>query len=149
VSAPLYDTPVPGAASGVYSADQAQRIATLDPEPDNLSRLPLDPQSPNNTSSIALGSQLIVVSGPAKLFGFSVYSNRASSQFIQVFDIQGTAGAGAVPVMVFTVAATANLGVYWGTAGRWFDRGITIANSSTAATLTAGSADTWFDVQWI
>ena len=150
----IYDPPVPGAASGVYSADQAQRIQTLDPEPDDLSRLPLDPQSPNNSTTTALANSLVCVSGPSRLFGFSGYSNRGSAQFIQVFDAQGLPSDGAVPVMVIPVgvgagATTGMFSVYFGASGRSFDRGIVLCNSSTLATKTIGAADTWFDVQWI
>ena len=104
---------------------------------------------PDSSTSLALEAAHTVKSGAGSLFGFSVYSNKASSQFILVFDSQTIPGSGAVPVLVYTVGATSNLGVYYGTVGRAFGQGIYIANSSTAATLTAGSADCWFDVQYI
>lgn len=103
---------------------------------------------PQSASSLALQQQFLVTSGPARLFGFQVYSNKATSQFIQLFDTQTAPGSGAVPVCVFTVGATANLPVAWPWPGRWFTRGIWMANSSTAATQTAGSADCYFDVQF-
>jgi hypothetical protein len=102
---------------------------------------------PTSNSSPALSSSIIALAGAGRLIGFSVYSNRGSSQFIQVFDAQTTPSNGAVPVTVFTVAATSNLGVYWGPPGRWMNQGVVLCNSSTAATLTLGSADTFFDVQ--
>lgn len=103
---------------------------------------------PLSVSSLALQQQFQVTSGPARLFGFQVYSNKASAQFIQLFDSQTAPASGAIPVCVFTVAATANLPVGYPWPGRWFTRGIWLANSSTAATQTAGSADCYFDVQY-
>lgn len=104
---------------------------------------------PVSNSSSALANAITVKSGAGTLFGFSVYSNRASSQFILLFDSETAPGSGAVPVAVFTVAATSNLGVYFGSVGRAHTQGIYLANSSTASTLTAGSSDCWFDVQYI
>lgn len=104
---------------------------------------------PLSVSSLALEQFHVVKSGAGTLYGFQCYSNRATSQFIQLFNQQGGAPAsGAIPVCVFTVAGVANLPVYWGVIGRFFDQGIVIANSTTAATQTAGSADCFFDVQY-
>ena len=103
---------------------------------------------PLSASSLALQASFNVTSGPARLFGFQIYSNKAAAQFIQLFDSTAAPASGAVPVCVFTVGATANLATAWTWPGRWFSRGIWIANSSTAATLTAGSADCYFDVQY-
>ena len=103
---------------------------------------------PISVSSLALQQQFLVTSGPARLFGFQVLSNKASSQFIQMFDSATAPASGAVPVCVFTVGATSNLAVSYPWPGRWFSRGIWLANSSTLATQTAGSADCYFDVQY-
>lgn len=106
-------------------------------------------QLPRNNNSLALANSLTVKSGAGVLFGFSGYSNKGSAQFIQVFDKQIAAVNGDVPVLIINVAATTDFSADFGTWGRWFTRGIQIANSSTAATLTLGSADTWFDVQYL
>lgn len=103
---------------------------------------------PLSASSLALQSAFLVTSGPARLFGFQVYSNKGSAQFIQLFDSQTAPAAGAIPVAVFTVATISNLPVAYPWPGRWFSRGIWLANSSTAATLTAGAADCYYDVQY-
>lgn len=104
---------------------------------------------PVSVSSLALSQFQVIKSGPGTLYGVSVYSNKASAQFIQIFDTTTAPGSGAVPVATFTVGATSNLGLYWGSVGRWFNQGIVIANSSTAATQTAGSADCYFDSQYV
>ena len=104
---------------------------------------------PLSVHSLALEQFHVVTSGPSRLFGFQVYSNNASSQFIQLFDqSSGTIASGAIPVAVFTVGGKANLPIAYPWPGRWFNQGIVIGNSSTAATATAGSADCYFDVQY-
>ena len=104
---------------------------------------------PNNSSSVGLANSLTVLSGQGKCYGFTVLNTKASSQFIQVFDASSLPADGAVPVAVFTVAQTANLGVSWMDVGRWFTRGIQLCNSSTSNTKTIGSADCFFDCQYL
>ena len=120
-------------------------------DPQSLSRWEgvLPDEIPNTSFSQALESVHQVVAGPARLYGFGGFNNKASSQFIQVFDSQTLPGANAVPVFVIIAQASSNFGVYWGSVGRWFYRGIVLANSSTVATLTAGAADCFFDAQFV
>lgn len=101
-----------------------------------------------NVHSTGLEASHLVKSGEGLLFGFQCYSNKAAAQFIQVFDNFVAPASGDVPAVVFTVGATSNLGVAW-TPPRSFRAGCWIANSSTAATFTAGSADCFFDVQFL
>jgi len=108
----------------------------------NLTGLPV------SNSSLALEQFRVIKAGPGTLFGLSVYSNKASAQFIQIFDAITAPASGAVPVFVATVGATGNLGLYWGSVGRWFNIGIVVANSSTPATQTAGSQDCFYDGQY-
>ena len=86
--------------------------------------------------------------GRRRLFGVGVFSNKGSAQWIQIFDGVNLPADGAAPFFVATVAAASNLGLYWGSQGRWFDVGIVICNSTTAATKTIGAADCFFDVQY-
>lgn len=104
---------------------------------------------PCNSTSNALENSRVVKSGAGLLYGFSGFNNKAGSQFIQVFDASAVPADGAVPVFVMTVPTVANFSVSWGTVGRAFSRGIVLVNSSTAATKTVGSADCWFDVQYV
>ena len=105
---------------------------------------------PVNSTSLALESTRVVKLGEAVLFGVSGVSTKASSQFVLVFNTATLpVPAGLVPVIVISVAATTNFSWDGGTWGRHFSQGIVIANSSTAATLTVGAADTWFDAQYI
>lgn len=134
-----YSVPVENIIEGYYGGSPQEGASFVGSQLDGY---------PLSVSSLALQSAFLVTSGPARLFGFMVYSNKAASQFIQLHDTPTSPASGAVPVAVFTVAATGNLPVAYPWPGRWFNRGIWIANSSTAATLTAGSADCYFDVQY-
>lgn len=106
---------------------------------------------PRSAPSYAYVASLLVKGGWGTLYGFSGYSSRTSSQFIQVFNLGDLTQltTGAVPVIVIAVPAATNFSFDAGVHGRRFSRGIVIANSSTGATYTAGSADTWFDVQYV
>ena len=86
--------------------------------------------------------------GEGLLFGFSVYNSKGSAQFVQVFDKGSIPVTGDVPECVFTMAASSNFGANW-IPGRLFRQGCWVANSSTGPTYTAGSADCFFDVQFL
>lgn len=103
---------------------------------------------PFNRRSIAYEAARAVKSGPGVLFGFTVYNSNSSAQFIQVFDTDTIPGDGSIPDAVFTVAGASNLPVQW-LPGRTFLVGCVLVNSSTGPTKTAGSADCWFDAQFL
>jgi hypothetical protein len=104
---------------------------------------------PLNATSFALVNALVVKAGAGTLYGIGGFSNKGSSQFVQVFDSATLPADGAAPDFIFNVGATSNIGVFWGDVGRSFSRGIVVCNSSTAATKTIGSADCFFDCQYI
>ncbi len=110
--------------------------------------------TPSNSTSQALEAFRAVKSGQGLLLNFSGISTRSSSQFIQIFDESAPPASGDVPVIVFGVpAGSASAPIPFSGSfpprGRRFYRGIQFANSSTLATYTAGSADCWFDVQYL
>lgn len=104
---------------------------------------------PLSKSSGALVNSLVVSTGGGLLFGLSGFSSKASPQYVQVFDAVSVPADGAVPVLVIYVLATENFSLDYGDVGRNFLTGIVVCNSSTAATKTIGSADTWLDVQYV
>lgn len=106
---------------------------------------------PRNASSFAYVNALLVKGGWTTLYGFSGYNSKTSTQFVQVFNLGDLVSltSGAVPVIVVAVPAASNFSFDAGIHGRRFSRGLVIANSSTGATYTAGSADCWFDVQFV
>jgi hypothetical protein len=103
---------------------------------------------PLNVHSNALAASLEVKTGTGRLYGFSVLSTSASDQYVQVHDAQTLPGDGAVPVAVFLVSAGTDKELLW-IPGRTFLYGCFLCNSSTVATKTIGSADCFFDVQYI
>jgi hypothetical protein len=113
----------------------------------HVSGLPL-----NSHSNVAEAARLIKPQ-PGLLFGFSVITSNATAQFIQVHDSQAAPASGAVPVACFQINGGAistgdHLAISYIFPGRFFQHGIWLANSSTMATLTAGSADCLFDAQF-
>lgn len=103
---------------------------------------------PYNANPGALARSIVVAAGAATLYGFTVYSSNAGSQFILVFDAAAIPADGAVPLYALPVAATNFVSVFYGDVGRTFIQGIVLCNSSTATTKTVGAADCFFDVQW-
>jgi hypothetical protein len=110
--------------------------------------LPLPQGMPYNSTSSGYETSRKAASGPCKLFGLQGY-NSGAAQFILVINDEELPSNGAVPEIIIAAAATSIFSAYFGTAGRWFSRGIILANSSTGPTLTIGAADCWFDVQYI
>lgn len=108
---------------------------------------------PGNATTAAYAASLTVKAAPGTLYGFSGYNSSASAQFIQAHDVITLPADTAVPVFVMTVPGLSNFSVSWGTVGRWFGRrfnnGIVLCNSSTGPTKTIGSANCWFDAQYL
>ena len=103
---------------------------------------------PLNRHSNGLRASVFVKSGPGALVGFTVLNTNASAQYIQWFDAQTLPADGAVPDGVVSVAGASDREFQWlpPRAARY---GIVLCNSSTAGTKTIGSADCFFDVQFI
>ncbi len=96
----------------------------------------------------ALAASLVVKATRGTLYGLTGHNNKSSSQFIQIHDAASLPADTAVPQITFEVPATASFSLDY-EVGREFQTGIVVSNSSTAATKTIGSADCWFDVQYI
>ena len=108
----------------------------------------LDPDfPPRNSVSPGLEAIRPVLGNTGWLYGFTVYNSNAGAQFILLFDQleRPTAGQTGIP---FKVNGASNLFVGWTPLPRFMERGAWLANSSTEPTLTAGSADCFFDVQY-
>lgn len=103
---------------------------------------------PFNKSSIAYAASLQIKNGPGILYGFTVYSSRSSGQFIQLFDSNTLPADNAVPAWVVSIDATSDREFQW-IPGRTFLNGIVVCNSSTGPTKTIGSADCYFDAQYL
>lgn len=104
--------------------------------------------SPDNSTSVALVASQVVKASPGVLYVVTGYNNRATAQFIQMYNATSLPANGAVPVIVITVPGRSNFSYDVSPYGRFFSTGIVIGNSSTAATKTIGASDCWFDVQY-
>lgn len=90
----------------------------------------------------------IVVPGRIVVYGVTVYSSKASAQWIQFFDANVLPADASVPLFVWNLAANIGVGFGWQPNGRQFQTGLVICNSSTETTKTIASADCFFDVQF-
>ena len=104
---------------------------------------------PFNGGSQKLEAGNMIMTGQAFLSSVTVLNTNTAAQYVQLHDVTAPPQAGAIPQVVFIVPATSTLVVSYALPGRRFHRGIYVANSSTAATLTAGSADCFFDCQYV
>jgi hypothetical protein len=102
---------------------------------------------PLNIHTNGYAKSLVVKTGPGRLYGFTAYSNRASAQFILLFDATGIPAANANPAVVFPVAAISMVPVQYFPA-RTFQTGCVLVNSTAADTYVAGSVDTYIDAQY-
>jgi hypothetical protein len=104
---------------------------------------------PSNNHSNVLASSLIACAGPSYLVAFTINNTNAAAQFIQLHDSRVLPADGVAPAVVFTASASSDKFVTYSLPGRFFQCGIVVCNSSTAATKTIGAADCFFDVQFI
>lgn len=101
----------------------------------------------NNGNAGKVVTNLVVCARPALVFGFTASS--IGAQFIQLFDAETLPAEGAVPTLVYPVAATSSCAAAF-IPPRAFQNGVVILASSTQHTKTiAVSADTLFDVQYL
>jgi len=107
-----------------------------------------DRNSPQSAQVGKLANQFIVT-GYLRVYGFSVFSSNAATQYILMFDASSLPADTAVPLMAFPATSNGNVGLYFGPMGRIFQRGLVLCSSSTATTKTLNAtADCFFDVEY-
>ena len=86
----------------------------------------------------------VIRRGPTRLYQLYGFNNKASAQYIQVFDAAAVPADGAVASLPpLFVAATSAFFYDLGEIGAFFPAGLSWSNSSSLATKTIGSADCW------
>lgn len=103
---------------------------------------------PLNYASRALASSAVVKTGPGYLYGMTVTNTSASSQYLLLFDATAVPADGAIPILAKSLAANDATGFAWLPA-RTFLTGLVVCNSSTNTSKTIGSANCFFDVQFV
>ena len=127
------------------------RLANLTPDTNDslwnltykiAARIGAAPEAPQG-SAAQVASRTVV--GTVRVYDIVGYNNKASDQYILVFDAAALPPNGTVPRFVITAPAGFPFSLSWAN-GRVFSNGCVVCTSSTPATLTIGSADCFIDI---
>ncbi len=103
--------------------------------------------APTVASSTAYANNIIIKASPGVLYNLTGYNSKTTSQFILLLNattVLGNGNATSFPALNVPAGQTFSLD-FGGKFGRFFSTGMVVVNSSTANTVTIGSADCWFD----
>lgn len=89
----------------------------------------------------------VIVPGRICVYHIGIHSTKSSAQYVNMFDANTVPADTAVPLRSISVGANGTVDIDY-TNGRQFQTGLVMCTSSTDATKTIGSADTFFDVQF-
>ena len=95
-------------------------------------------------ATTAAAASGVIKASPGILNKVIGHNDKASTQYIQLFDAAAVPSDTAVPKMVIVAAADSNFEIDLGD-GASFNTGMAWSNSSTLATKTIGSADCWLN----
>ena len=103
----------------------------------------------SSLASTALEASHVIKASAGRLYQLTGVNTKSSGQYIQVFNSTTVPADATAPVLLCYVPANANFSFDFGPIGRYFSTGIAVSNSSTAATKTVGSADCWFNAEYL
>lgn len=96
----------------------------------------------------ALAASAVVKASPGTVYGVTFTNTNGSTRYLQFYNKIAVPDDAAVPFLSIPVATAASVTIDFGVYGIPFSTGICVANSSTAATKTIGSADSFFCVTY-
>lgn len=103
----------------------------------------------SRAANTALATSLVIKAGPGRLYSLLITNTKATAQFIQIHNTTSLPSDTAVPIYSFYVQPNSSASLGAEDFGDYFSTGITVCNSSTAATKTIGSADCWFTARYL
>lgn len=104
--------------------------------------------SPTNATSTSYNSNIVVKASAGTLYMITGFNSKSSAQWIQVHNSTTLPSNATAPTLTFYVPPTSNFSLDFGVYGRYFSTGIVVSNSLAGSSLTIGSSDCWFDVQY-
>ena len=127
---------------GVFLTGTMENVSTA------ASPTPYDPAGIRHVSSAAIEASHVLLDAAGMLYRFSYNNGNAATRYLQLFNSKTLPSNGAVPYCApIPVLTGQTVSVDFGVLGIPFPTGIMIANSTTAATLTIGSADGFFSAE--
>lgn len=103
--------------------------------------------SVSRVSSTALEASRVIKNASGTLWDLTIDNSKTSEQWIQLHNTTSVPADTAVPVWIIRVAASTSVMVSF-QEGMPFATGISVCNSSTAATKTVGSSDCFFSANY-
>lgn len=138
-----------GSATGDYepqAVGQGGEVFNTPTPPQNATTAAAVALTP--AASTALAASLVIKASAGTLYKLSVTNTNAAAQFILLHNTTSVPADGQVPAIVLKVPALEYREFLWPDFGRRFATGITVVNSSTAATKTIGAADCFFNAEY-
>ena len=137
------------AVAGLAISASATGFSIFDPTPNDtreiahVAELVIPVDQASLVSSAALESGHVMLSGSGRLISLIGY-NSGPAQFVQVFNSATVPANGTAPAICFAVQAASNFSLDLVATGFPFTTGISVSNSSTVPTKTAGASDIFF-----
>jgi hypothetical protein len=136
--------------AGTASTDvlSIQGIAAMTPILNTITPTDSATNANSSSDSTALEASRVIKASAGRLYTLSGVNTGGSGQYVQVYNSATVPDNGAVPVLLVYVPALGTFSIDFTPFGKYFSTGISVSNSSTAATKTIGAADMWFNAEY-